>query len=211
MASSSWRFCSASSACSATESSSLLASRSLIELLVASAGTVRRWARARLQPVDARAVLERAALVAAAVADALRRLQRLVDRVQQPVVLPVADRERDAEHDERDDQPIAELVEVLDEAQPVLMADRPQAAQARLRRRSGDVRARGGLVLRARLTRHHLGLGRRRDRAPVDGRPASASGFVVVLVLAGDRVLELAHPGPRAGAPGPAVAWARRR
>src|SRR4051794_13116924 len=64
--------------------------------------------------------------------------------------------------------------------------------------RSG-VRARGGLVLRARLARHDLGLGGRAIEVLLahgglllaHGRLLAA--LVVVLVLAGQRVLELAH------------------
>jgi hypothetical protein len=41
--------------------------------------------------------------------------------MQDPVVLPEAEPERDRERQDADDDPRAELVEVLDEAQPVLV------------------------------------------------------------------------------------------
>src|SRR4051794_4047486 len=66
------------------------------------------------------------------------------------------------------------------------------------RPRSGGVRARGGLVLRARLAGHDLGLGGGGVEVLVAYRLVATHVLVVVvaLVLAGDRVLELAHAGP---------------
>ena len=51
--------------------------------------------------------------------------QRLVGDVEQPGVLPEAEREGDRERGDRDDDARAELVEVLDEREPVLEVDRP--------------------------------------------------------------------------------------
>ena len=50
--------------------------------------------------------------------------QRRVDQVQQRVVLPQAEAERDRERDRADDQAGAQLVEMVHEAEPVLVADR---------------------------------------------------------------------------------------
>ena len=49
---------------------------------------------------------------------------RAVDQVQQGVVLPQAEAEREGERDPADDQPRAQLVEVLDEAQALLVVNR---------------------------------------------------------------------------------------
>ena len=52
--------------------------------------------------------------------------QRPVEQVQQRVVLPEANPEGDGQHDPADDQPRAELIEVLDDAQPIFVPDGPQ-------------------------------------------------------------------------------------
>src|SRR6185436_6629179 len=82
-------------------------------------------------------------------------------------------------------------------AEPILVTDRPNDSHT-ARRRSG-IGARGGLVLPARLAGHDLGFGRGRvDRGllgAVGGLAERVAILVVVLVLAGDGVLELAHPG----------------
>src|SRR5689334_24895203 len=71
----------------------------------------------------------------------------------------------------------------------------PMGRRRRLKRApecGSGVRARGGLVLRARLARHDLGLrGGAIEMLLAHGRLLAA--LVAVLVLAGDRVLELAH------------------
>ena len=51
--------------------------------------------------------------------------QRAGGDFQQQVVLPEAERQGDAEDDEADDDAGAQLVEVLDEGEPVLVGDRP--------------------------------------------------------------------------------------
>jgi len=51
-------------------------------------------------------------------------LQRLVDDRQQRVVLPQAHAERDCQHHAAEDQPCAQLFEVVHEAEPILVADR---------------------------------------------------------------------------------------
>ena len=53
-------------------------------------------------------------------------LERAVDDVEHDVALPQADAEGGEEDDDADDQPLAQLVEMLDEAETVLGADRPQ-------------------------------------------------------------------------------------
>src|SRR4029453_16220063 len=55
-------------------------------------------------------------------------LERAVDPVEDEVVLPQADAEADDERGDADDEARAELVEVLDEAQAILVPDRPQRA-----------------------------------------------------------------------------------
>jgi hypothetical protein len=50
-----------------------------------------------------------------------RLLERPVDDLEDPVVLPQAQPENDQEREQADDQPRAELVEVLDEAELVLV------------------------------------------------------------------------------------------
>jgi hypothetical protein len=52
------------------------------------------------------------------------RLERFVDDLEQRVVLPQADAEGDAEHDRADDQAAAQLVEVVDETEAILVTDR---------------------------------------------------------------------------------------
>src|ERR1035437_4030493 len=54
----------------------------------------------------------------------LRGGQRPVEHVEQVVVLPEADGEGDREHDAADDQPTSQLVEVIDDAQSILVPDR---------------------------------------------------------------------------------------
>ena len=56
--------------------------------------------------------------------------QRPAGDFQQQVVLPEAERKRDAEDDGTDDDAAAQLVEVLNQAELVLMGDRPDAARA---------------------------------------------------------------------------------
>ena len=56
------------------------------------------------------------------------RLQRFVDDSKQRVVLPQAHAERDGQDDCADDQAAAQLVEVVHEAEPVLVADRANRA-----------------------------------------------------------------------------------
>ena len=55
-----------------------------------------------------------------------RLLERAVHDVEHHVALPQAEAEAADEDDDADDQPLAQLVEVLDEAETVLGADRPQ-------------------------------------------------------------------------------------
>ena len=54
--------------------------------------------------------------------------QRPLGDFQQQVVLPEAERQGDAEDDDADDQPGAQLVEVLDEGEAILVGDRLDAA-----------------------------------------------------------------------------------
>jgi hypothetical protein len=58
-------------------------------------------------------------------------VQRAVERGQQMAALPEADPEDDDQCRRGDDQPAAELVEMIDDAQPVLMTDRSQALRHR--------------------------------------------------------------------------------
>ena len=100
--------------------------------------------------------------------------------------------------DERDDDPRTELVEVLDEAQAILMPDRPQCrGHDRLlpgalgARTLGDDLAVDGRGVLVRAPQRSVGLA-------AGGRASSSPRAVVVIVvvvagLAGDRVLELAH------------------
>ena len=60
--------------------------------------------------------------------------ERLVDDLEQEVVLPAAERPRGHEHDDAEDQPRSQLAQVLDERQPVLIADRPDARHGTARR-----------------------------------------------------------------------------
>ena len=53
----------------------------------------------------------------------------LLGDFQQQVVLPEAERQGDGEDDQADDQAVAQLVEVLDQAQLVFVGDRPDAAR----------------------------------------------------------------------------------
>jgi hypothetical protein len=59
--------------------------------------------------------------------------QWLAGDFEQQVVLPEAERQGDDEDEDADDQPVAQLVEVLDGAEPVLVGDRPDAADGGLR------------------------------------------------------------------------------
>ena len=118
---------------------------------------------------ESRGLLE-GVLAALLAVEVLRRLERLVDRLQQPVVLPVADRERRDEDADADDEPRAQLVQMLDEAEPILVTDRPNDSHT-ARRRSG-IGARGGLVLPARLAGDDLGFGRGRVDRGLLGRSA---------------------------------------
>src|SRR2546423_932982 len=83
-----------------------------------------------LRGLRARLLLERALALAAR-----RRLgavfERPVDDVEDVLVLPGAEREGGGEGEDRDDEPRAQLVEVLDEAEPVLVADRAQPRRHR--------------------------------------------------------------------------------
>src|SRR5437763_16178261 len=55
-----------------------------------------------------------------------RRRQRLVEQVEQDLVLPEAERDGDSKRWAAHEQPAAELVEVVDDAQAILMADGPE-------------------------------------------------------------------------------------
>src|SRR5579875_3112743 len=134
-----------------------------------------------------------AGLVAGRVGEMAARLlgegvQWLVERVEQVTALPEAEGEHDDQRRRAHDQAAAQLVEMIDDAQPVLMTDWPQALGHRAatsellgaalgvalgrRRRLGVLRLLGaghGLGLRERLLR------------------------LLFLVLAGDSLLELAH------------------
>src|SRR5919197_1490801 len=77
--------------------------------------------------LEAPALLQR--ILAVGRGSALGVVIRLVDLVEQPAVLPVADREGHHENGDAGDKAAAQLVEVLDEAQPILVADRAQASQ----------------------------------------------------------------------------------
>ena len=87
------------------------------------------------------------------------RGQRVVGDVEQQRVLPEAEREGDAERQQRDDHPVAQLVEVIDESQPIveLGACRLQARHGVTGARAADAHVRAVLDdlaldgLRARL------------------------------------------------------------
>src|SRR3954447_23963818 len=55
-----------------------------------------------------------------------RALERAVDDVEDRAALPQADAEADREDRDAEDQPLAQLIEVLDEAESILVLDRPQ-------------------------------------------------------------------------------------
>src|SRR6185312_12226033 len=109
----------------------------------------------------------------------------------QRVVLPERDAEADQERGQADDQPCAELVEVLDEAQAVVIGDRPQrgTGHAWIRSCAGlgaplvdDLALERGLLA--------LGAAQRRLRlTPLLG-PIGLIVIVVASTLARDRVLE---------------------
>ena len=61
-------------------------------------------------------------------------LERLVEEVKQLVVLPEAEDERDPERDRADHEPRAQLVEVIDDRQPIVVTDRLEGGR---HRRSG--------------------------------------------------------------------------
>ena len=122
--------------------------------------------------------------------------QRLVEQVEQDVVLPVAQAEGDREHRQADEQPAAELIEVVDDAEAILVADGPENLRHRVRSGAllgalgpgGAGPGGGGRLAGARLGLRHGP--RLRQRGLV----------VVVLGLAGDPFLELTHPRPQAPA-----------
>jgi hypothetical protein len=55
------------------------------------------------------------------------RRQRFVEQMQQMGALPEAEPERDGQYCRADNQPVPKLVEVIDDAQAVFVADRPKA------------------------------------------------------------------------------------
>src|SRR5207302_10270407 len=112
----------------------------------------------------------------------------------QRVVLPEADPERHPESGEREDDPRAELVEVLDQAESILVPDWPDPACHGTRRRAlGRVGGSGGSGARFLVDGRGHGLAGR-DR----GRLLEVALLQLLLVvLAGDRVLELARPTPQ--------------
>ena len=57
--------------------------------------------------------------------------QGCVDQVQEPVVLPKAEAERDRHRDKADDDARAQLIEVPDDREPVVMGDRPNRVRHR--------------------------------------------------------------------------------
>jgi hypothetical protein len=57
--------------------------------------------------------------------------QRVVEDVQDPLVLPHAEARRGDERDQRDDDPDAELRQMFDKAQPVVMPDLSQHSRHR--------------------------------------------------------------------------------
>ena len=104
------------------------------------------------------------------------------------------ERQGDGEDDQADDEPVAELVEVLDEAELVFVGDRPDATRHPGRPQACFVGDDLGLV-------RFDPVGRRRfDRAwstafgRADRFGGVFLGVVVVFALAGDRVFELADP-----------------
>src|SRR4051794_6445181 len=126
-----------------------------------------------------------------------RRLERLVEDLEQPVVLPEAEAEGDGQRDRADDEPRPQLAEVVDDREPVLVADGPErgghAPPYALAGRTAHIR--GG----RRLGRHRLGSRRRcvrRRRRRRLGTPERRRDILVVVpvVPVGDRVAELAHP-----------------
>ena len=92
--------------------------------------------------------------------------QRPVDDVKQRVVLPHAEAERDRDRRQRDDQPRAQLLEVADDAEPLLVADTCR------RRQPSQLLARSTLALIRAQARGAGAAGRhrrRRGREPVGG------------------------------------------
>ena len=77
--------------------------------------------------------------------------QRPVEHVQQRVVLPEATREGDRQGGRTDDQPRAELIQMVDDAQAILMPDGPYDLRHRAPLPSG--RARSDALMRSRERR----------------------------------------------------------
>jgi hypothetical protein len=126
-----------------------------------------------------------------------RLLQRPVHRVQQEVVLPERDAEADQERRDADDQPRAQLVEVLDEAQALVVADRPERGAGHASFRAGALGAPLGDDVA--LERRLLALGTAESGLGLAAVRRLVALVVVLVVvaaaLAADRVLELAHAG----------------
>ena len=123
------------------------------------------------------------------------------------LVLPEAEPEGHDQRDHADDQPRAELVEVVDDAQTVLVTDRPQDAGHRRRPRaagSGRPRRPARVTARAR-TRPRPSRDARRWTVPRRGRDGGLGrrgmsvslSLVLVLGLPGDPSLNSRIPRPR--------------
>ena len=116
--------------------------------------------------------------------------QRRVGDLQQQVVLPEAERQGDAEDGERDDDPVAQLVEVLDEGEPVLVGDGLEPGHSRppqLRLSATTSPSTGSAA-----SPSPLAGGFARSSS---GTLSSVSvSVVLVLVVAADRAAELADP-----------------
>ena len=108
--------------------------------------------------------------------------------LEQQVVLPEAERQGDAEDDDADDDPGAQLVEVLDQGEAVLVGDRPDAGHR--------------VAPQRRSWRDRLALGAR----SVGTRASSMRRSLVLVVVAADRAAELADaPAQRAAELGQAL------
>ena len=129
--------------------------------------------RVTLGGLEARLLAERAARVVGGVGRGVG--QRAVEDVQQRVVLPQGQAEREEERGDADEHAPAQLVEVLDEREALIVRDRCGDDPHATTRRAGTETTSGSGARR----------GRRRRRISVGER--------LVVVVAADRALELAQ------------------
>src|SRR5439155_23956028 len=108
--------------------------------------------------------------------------KRVVEQIEDQMVLPKADRERHYESADRNDYAPPQLVEVLDDREPVFVTDRPDL-HLTLRRRGVDFQRHLGLAVVDDLALE-------RPRRFVGGGTLDPARLII-FVRTGDRVLEL--------------------